>query len=352
MKQWFSEIDILKTTAIVLIVFCHIDNFVSFFNLIRSFDSYVSFIGLSIFFFISGFLLFQTDSVINTMKDIKKFYMKKFIRIFPLYWVTLASLVIIFELLNLSPGHVSQYNFSLNNLLLHFFGLQGIFPYTEIYSMWFVGVIILFYLIYPIIVYLTKNSFEQLLISSIILIFFVILHAFFGLFDTNALMYYPIFISGIFVNKFVYSTKKIVDKTLLKRILISNLIPIFVIFLILVFLKFYNINLQFFPTILEICAMIPICIFYLIFARLFIKIGKKLSLIISSIAFGTYAIYLLHLPFLAVFSLFIGLIVVNTIIQDIIILTIGIGGAILFGIVIQKIEQHFIILNKFRISSN
>jgi peptidoglycan/LPS O-acetylase OafA/YrhL len=340
MKLWFPEVDILKATAIVLIVFCHLDNYVSCYDLIRLVDGYAAFIGLNIFFFISGFLLSQTDSVIPSLKDVKKFYMKKFIRIYPLYWVALASLVIIFGLLQINPGNVSQYNFSLDNFLLHFFGLQGIFPINNIQSMWFVGVIVLFYLLYPIIAYLSKNLFDTLVVSSCIFILLATLHVFFGLIARNALEYYPLFISGIFINQIVYSSKKIGDKDFLKKILFSNVILIFIIFLVLVVRKFYQLNLHVLPEILLICAMISFCIVYLIFTHLFIKIPGKIMVFLSLIAFATYAIYLFQHQFLAVFALITDVFVRNIILQDVIILTFGFVGAILCGIIIQKIEQY------------
>lgn len=340
MKIWFSELDILKATAILLIVFCHMDNYVSCYNLIRLVDQYAALIGLSLFFFISGFLLSQNNPVISSMRDIKTFYIKKFIRIFPLYWIALASLVIIFGLLKISPGHVSPYNFSPFNLLLHFCGLQGIFPYNSIQSMWFVGAIILFYLLYPIMVYLSKNNLEIFLVSSIILIMLGLIHYFFGLIEINVLTYYPIFIAGIFINKIIYCQKQKFDKNLLKQILIFNLILIIGIFLILAIKHVFHLDLKFLPQLLMICALISLCIFSLIFTRLFIKIRGKIMILISSIAFATYAIYLFQHQFLAVFSMIIDLIIQNMIIQDIIILTFGFAGAILCGIIIQKIEQH------------
>jgi peptidoglycan/LPS O-acetylase OafA/YrhL len=341
MKLWFPEVDILKATAILIIVFGHIDNNLTNYELVRLLGYYNGIIGLSIFFFISGFLLSQTDSVINSMKDIKNFYMKKSIRIFPLYWVALASLIIIFGLLQINPGNVSPYNFSLDNLLLHFFGLQGIFPYNSIQSMWFVGVIVLFYLLYPIIVYLSKNLFETFVVSSGILILLVILHVFLGLIAINALIYYPVFISGIFINQIVYFSKKIDDENFLKKILFSNLILISVIFLVLVVTDFYQLNLQFLkPQILLLCAMIPFCIIFLIFSHLFIKLRGKIMLLISLIAFATYAIYLFQHQFLAVFAFITDLLIQNIILQDIIILTFGFAGTILCGIIIQKIELY------------
>jgi peptidoglycan/LPS O-acetylase OafA/YrhL len=342
-KLWFPEIDILKATAIILIVFSHLDNYISNYETIQIDQlgvGFVSLSGLSIFFFISGFLLSQTDSVIHSKKDIKKFYMKKFIRIFPLYWVALTSLIFIFGILQINPGHVSSYNFSLYNLLLHFFGLQGIFPYNSIQSMWFVGVIILFYLLYPIIIYFSKNLIEIFVISSFILFLIVILHFFFGLIEYNALWYYPIFISGIFINRLVYSSKKIIDETLLKRIIILNSILFLIIFLVLVFRKVYQLNIFFFPEILVIGAMISLCVIFLVFTHLYIKIHGIYMVLISLIAFATYAIYLFHHQFLAIFSLITDLIIQNIILQDIIILTFGFIGAIICGIIIQKIEQY------------
>jgi peptidoglycan/LPS O-acetylase OafA/YrhL len=340
MRVWFPEIDILKATAILLIVFCHMDNYVSSYELIRLVDGYAALIGLSVFFFVSGFLLSQTDSLIKSIKDIKKFYIKKFIRIYPLYWVALASLIIIFGLGKINPGHVSPYNFSLENLLLHFFGLQGIFPYNDIQSMWFVGVIILFYLLYPIIVYLSKNLFETFVVSSIIFIILVILHVFLGLIAIDALTYYPLFIAGIFIHQIIYTSKKIVDKNFLKKILFTNIIVISIIFLVFVVRKFYQFNLQFLPQILLIGAMIAFCIIFLFSTHLFIKIRGKIMVLISLIAFATYAIYLFQHQFLAVFTFITDLIIRDIILQDIIILTVGFAGAILCGIIIQKIERY------------
>jgi peptidoglycan/LPS O-acetylase OafA/YrhL len=344
MKQWFPEIDILKAVAILLIVFGHIDRYVSNYDLVRMAVFISPKIVLGLFFFISGFLLSQNDSVVHSTNDLKKFYVKKFIRIYPLYWIALATFVICFGLLQINPGHISSlssYDFSLNTLLLQFLGLQGIFPTNIEQPLWFVGVIILFYLLYKIIIYLSKNFFETFIVSSIILIFLAILYFFFGLIDINVLTYYPIFISGIFINQMVYFSKKIFDENFLKQILFSSLILIFVIFLFFLLRKFYDLTLQFNP-ILEIIGVINLCIFCLIFTHLFIKIRGKIMVLLSSIAFATYAIYLFHLQFLAVFSLTIDSIIQNIILQDIIILTFGFAGAILCGIVIQKIEQYFI----------
>jgi peptidoglycan/LPS O-acetylase OafA/YrhL len=345
MKAWFPEVDILKATAILLIVFGHIDNNVSCYELVGLLGYFNGTIGLSIFFFISGFLLYQTDSVIHSIQDFKKFYIKKFIRIYPLYWVALGTLVVIFGFLNINPGHVSPYDFNPKNVLLHVFGLQGIFPYGEIQSMWFVGVIVLFFLLYPIIAYSSKNLFQTFMVASGIFIVLVILHVFFGLIVTNALEYYPLFISGIFINRIVYSSQKIVDENFLKKFLFLNLILVSVMFLLLLVRAFHQLNFGLLPgilfSVLLYGAMIPSCIIFLIFTRLFVKIPKKIMAVVSLIAFATYAIYLFHQQFLAVFAQVTDIIIQNIILQDMIILTVGFAGAILCGIIIQKTEQYF-----------
>jgi peptidoglycan/LPS O-acetylase OafA/YrhL len=350
MKVWFPEVDILKATAILLIVFGHIDNNVSNYDLVGLLGYFNGIIGLSIFFFISGFLLSQTDSVINSIKDLKNFYMKKFIRVYPLYWVALGSLVVIFGFMSINPGHVSPYNFSPDILLLYFSGLQGIFPYGEIQSMWFVGVIVLFFLLYPIIACLSKNLFETFIVSSAIFIALVILHVFFGFFDINALKYYPLFVSGIFIHQIVYSSDKIVDENFLKKFLFSNLILVSVMLFVLVVRAFHQLNFQLLPGILFSIvlygAMIPSCIIFLIFTRLFVKIRGKIMTVLSLVAFATYAIYLFHQQFLAVFAQITDTIIQNVILQDIVILTIGFAGAILCGIVIQKIELYLFVKYK------
>ncbi len=344
MKLWFPEVDILKAIAILGIVFGHIDNYVSCHDVLQSGSPWDGMIVLSIFFFVSGFLLSQTDSGISSLQDLKKFYRKKFVRIYPLYWAALVSLVIIFGLLQVSPGHVQPYDFSPDNLLVHFFGLQGIFPWYEIQSMWFVGVIILFFFVYPIIVYGSKNLTGIFGASSLIFMFLVILHVCTGLIHNGALEYYPLFIAGIFINKIVYSPKKIPDENFLKNILHSSLILIFVIFLVLALKKFNQLHLQLLPAtgvkILSFSAMIFLCIILLIAVRLFVKIPGKIMTGISLIAFATYAIYLFHHQFLAVFALVTDSVIRNITLQDMIILTCGFAGAVICGILIQKTEQY------------
>jgi hypothetical protein len=206
--------------------------------------------------------------------------------------------------------------------------------------MWFVGVIVLFYLLYPVITYLSKNLLETFIVSLSVFVVLGILHFFLGLIAIEALVYFPVFITGIFISQFVYSSKKINDENFFKKVLSLNLILIFLIFLVFILTEFYQVNFQLFkPQLLLLGAMIPFCIIYLIFTHLFIKIRGKIMVLISLIAFATYAIYLFHHQFLAIFAFITDLLIRNVILQDLIIVTFGFAGAILCGIIIQKTEQ-------------
>lgn len=347
MKVWFPELDLLKATAIILIVFCHLDNYISCYEIIKIFDGYAALIGLSFFFFTSGFLLSHNDSSINSKNDIKRYYKKKFVRIYPLYWTAVASLLIIFGYLQIDPGNVDPYNFNLNILLIHVLGLQGIFPNSNIQSMWFVGVIIVYYSLYPIIGYLSNTYSETFAISSIILLILALLHHFLGLISINALIYYPVFISGIFINKILYSSERLFDKEFLKHVLVFNLVLICNFFLVLLIIELNNISMVFI-----IGFMISLCIIYLLFIHLYIKLHGKIVTIITSIAFSTYAIYLFQHQFLAIFSMIINSLISDLMFQDVIILTIGFAGTIICGIVIQKIEGEIFSKCNYLINHN
>lgn len=62
MKKRIQELDTLRAFAIIFIIFAHIDSYttVIFFD---TWDNFFAFIGLSLFFFISGFLLPHTNKI-------------------------------------------------------------------------------------------------------------------------------------------------------------------------------------------------------------------------------------------------------------------------------------------------
>lgn len=83
-QTWYSEVDLLKATALVLIVLCHLDDFIASTDLFGTINGYEALMGLSLFFFVSGVLLSRHDEAIRSVDLLRTFWRKRFIRIYPL----------------------------------------------------------------------------------------------------------------------------------------------------------------------------------------------------------------------------------------------------------------------------
>jgi len=129
--------------------------------------------GVQMFFIISGILAFRSlkNSFPNgklTIKDVGKWYLKKYIRIAPLYYfaIVVSMLTGSFNMYWLgAEGHVT-----IKNILAHVFLVHGLFPhYTDsiLAVEWYLGVLWLFYLITPFLFRLV-NSLEKAIIFAII----------------------------------------------------------------------------------------------------------------------------------------------------------------------------------------
>jgi peptidoglycan/LPS O-acetylase OafA/YrhL len=198
-KKRLPEIDILKSLAIFSILMAHMHIYIVNIDLIKIYDSYFASFGLSIFFFVSGYTLAYSDIV--SKSSLFTFYKKRVYRIFPLYWASLLSLVILFEVLKLNAGNVVPYQIDFINFLVHFLALQVFFPDYQIQSMWFIGTILLYYFLYSIFISSSKKLLYSLIYSLLIILPLALLHLLFNLVSINVFLYYGIFLCGVFSNK-------------------------------------------------------------------------------------------------------------------------------------------------------
>lgn len=137
--------------------------------------------GLGLFIFISGYLLYYNNPSINSFQDIFSFYKKRLLRIFPLYWVALIAYILIFSVYasKLDSGFVfpnARNAFGSFNMLVHFLGLQIVLApayASPMLTLYFIGLIIALYTVYPFIIKFSSNSKRLLFVSSTI--FFVLL---------------------------------------------------------------------------------------------------------------------------------------------------------------------------------
>ncbi len=338
-REKLPEIDILRTISIMIVVLMiHIPNNYAY-NFYIDLDVFTGFLfhtlGISVamgsFTFISGFGLYLQNSNrnINTSDKLITFLKKRFLRIYPLYWIALLIFLIIFD----------EYYTGMNILYLfaHFLGLQIIFApifSPPIWTLWFIGVIVVYYLIFIILSCL--GSLKKIIPGSlVILIFFLILHFSLGLVEIRFFVYYLPFIAGIIAAD-IYTSP---HNKRIKEVLNSQhalVIPIIIsCCMIISWLVYPNLAefcystfnstfrtvyienileqqitlIEFSSAILLVNIIIFVFIsfvlsmFYLIFrAFSLIYDGDKINYTVSLIAYSTYGVYLFHRPFLVTFD--------------------------------------------------
>ncbi len=156
-KEKLLAFDLLRIISIILIVFSHVafrknwipwNQFPVLFNI---FELNVGKIGVYIFLFISGAMLQYNYNKIKDISDLKLFYMKRLMRIYPAIWITIIFVLIF---------HPELFNEPIN-LFWGFTGFtafvgqwSGIVPGS---SNWFVGLIVILYLLFPLLSHLIQK---------------------------------------------------------------------------------------------------------------------------------------------------------------------------------------------------
>ena len=159
-KEAIKQFDFIRAVACIGIVLYHFSVESGWFNIIRVIsgggteitwgDIYVT-----VFFAISGALLHYNNAAIP---NVKNFYKKRLATLLPPYYIAWGSMYILSVVKNKSvfyKGHPLS-------ILLSFIGMDGYLSYrvTNYYILgeWFVGAIILLYLIYPMILWCDKKQ--------------------------------------------------------------------------------------------------------------------------------------------------------------------------------------------------
>lgn len=150
--------------------------------------------GLGLLFFISGYLLYHNHPRMAGRPDIVNFIKKRVLRIYPLYWVALAISLVCF-------GYLGMYYYETNdlspgNVLLNVLGLQFISG-SNLSTYWFIGVIIVFYTLFPFIVGVSKKTWDLALICLVITAVMMGAYALINHIDDRVYQYFPIFAAGI-----------------------------------------------------------------------------------------------------------------------------------------------------------
>lgn len=212
MKNRIIAFDFLRALAIVMIIPAHLSNFLStsYGKLaLYAADPYFANMGLGLFIFMSGYLLYYNNNAIHSFQNVLSFYRKRLLRIFPLYWAAIAVFTLVFLIFapKINSGFVfpnAEHVFSFYNVIVHILGLQIFLApayASPMLTLYFIGLIIVFYMIYPLMIMLSKNSKQLVFYSSFIFIGFLLISRTFNIIDLRFFMFFPIFVFGILTCK-------------------------------------------------------------------------------------------------------------------------------------------------------
>ena len=117
-KQYYGQLDGLRAVAVMLVIISH-------FIIVPSYPGLLflkfGFWGVNIFFVLSGFLI--TEILLNDIgtmsagKLLKKFYIRRTLRIFPIYYLTLAALFMAGYLATDVMAYAVTYTYNIANFL-------------------------------------------------------------------------------------------------------------------------------------------------------------------------------------------------------------------------------------------
>ena len=270
-------------------------------------------------------------------------------------------------------------------MLVHILGLQIFLAPTyasPMLTLYFVGLIIIFYALYPFIIMFSKSSKHLILISSILFVGFLLISRTFKIIDPRFFMFFPIFVFGVLTCK-----QDIFEKSgeIIKKPVVLILLAIFpVIFALTIVLESrtvlfldpsfsltaqsigsgkiessmiismlssvghllglnYDILRFIIDTLLLNIFIFMFCTFEYRLTMKFININfsSYLSSFFTYIATASYCVYLFHRPFLTLWNAGASLISKNPVLHDIIVVVVALPVLFFISYHIQVSELNF-----------
>ncbi len=165
MTQYLKQIDALRFYAVFGVMISHLypKEFPTL-SFVKEFYSYLP--GVPLFFCISGFLItgiLISHSSQPRKKLLKNFYARRFLRIFPIYYLTILALFVV---------NIEDYRswfvydlFYVSNIVQ---GIQGDFAGSVAPHFWSLAVEEQFYILWPLLIILVRNKTYQFAITLMI----------------------------------------------------------------------------------------------------------------------------------------------------------------------------------------
>lgn len=297
------EFDALRVIALFMILYTHSSSYIPLNLYLNVIFNSTALIGLSMFVFLSGFGLYT--SVLSkglTNFNPLDFFKKRLLRIYPLYLLSIILYFVMFNFLKIYRAVDLQPIW--RAIIGHLLCLQVIFypKIPQMMTIWFIGMIVPFYLLFiitaalPIRKFIIANVFIFLLLVFIKFIFEI---NNIELIDLRLIFYYPIFVFGSIVAgfaEFFYKRQKYLKPAILLNLFLITIFSLFLktqdqlIFPHSLHLKLTDvINLiYFFIHSFLFTTLLTLGVFLI---SQWIKKQKSLVLYLSNLS---YAAYLLH----------------------------------------------------------
>lgn len=301
-KLYYPALDGLRGIAILSVILFHNFEYTNAFSF--------GWLGVDLFFVISGFLittiLLQT---VNNQYYFRNFYIKRILRIFPLFYV---SLILILYLLPLLWSEYSDKIFYYKHYQLWFWTflqnwLLGLnFPNENtsplIQHFWSLAVEEQFYLIWPLLIFWIKNPKTLCLLIIILLLGVNILRASLLLLHLNSIPFGTIFpftrIDGICTGSLLALILYLKLKVKIKHFIIIGSIILSLNFLFYILYARYMLSLIYFSCIgyTSFSLLFSIIIYLLLNKNSYfinIVLENRMIKLIGKVSFG---LYIIHYP--------------------------------------------------------
>lgn len=177
--------DLLRAASILYIVgFWHLMNYTNAFPAYHNqLTIRITVVILGLFVFLSGYFLGQKK--LTHKNSIKVFYVRRFLRIYPLYFVALW-LFLLFHFINAGVWLKSCLSISM---------FDGPSPPT----LWFITMLLVFYLVAPLFIREAKeNILVYLFLTTAVLVIMILIMMISSAGDSRIIIYFPAFVLGVY----------------------------------------------------------------------------------------------------------------------------------------------------------
>ncbi len=314
-KARLYELDILRALGTLVIVFHHLPDYAGNFYDLEFFGipldlSYVNvvntYFGLGIFVFVSGFVLSFSYPRVERFAS---FFVRRMIRIMPLYLVALAIFALTFQKLS-GPETV-----------IHALGLHiALAPRLAdpMPTLWFVGLIVLFYLFFALLMLRDRGTRGIILFSLSFLGVMIVVRVFLNIVEYRFFNYFPIFVAGILANRTGFFERHksetshlaaaaviVVASVLFFRFARQGLISEEVTEMFIEQASVLEVVLTALASNIVMLSLIFGS--YVLSQRIKPKLNQPAKRLLSLISFASFGVYLFHRPALGLFTRALGL---------------------------------------------